>query len=128
MQHTRCAGFAIRAALFYFTIMGVCQGIRAQSEMRFRLVHNTLIVVSLQGDEGPSFDFILDTGADTSIVDPSIAPGLLAPSSDRVQQTTLAGVQTLTRGTLRTLSLGAVEVQNLEVLVQDLSGLRKVDL
>ena len=33
----------------------------------------------------------------------------------------------MTRGTLRTLSLGAVEVQNLEVLVQDLSGLRKVD-
>jgi predicted aspartyl protease len=127
MKNGWCAGFAIRVALFYFTIAWVCQAIRAQSETRFELVHNTLIVVSLMaGNEGP-FDFVLDTGADTSIVDPLIAPRLLAPSTDRVQQTTLAGVQALTRGSLRSLSLGAAEVKNLEVLVQDLSELRKMD-
>jgi predicted aspartyl protease len=44
-----------------------------------------------------------------------------------VRQTTLAGVQTLTRGSMRTLAVGPVQVKNLEVLVQDLTELRKLD-
>jgi predicted aspartyl protease len=127
MKNTRYSGLAIRVALFYFTLAGTCQSIHAQSEIRFRLVHNTLIVVSLMaGEEGP-FDFVLDTGADTTLVDPSIVPRLSLVSPDRVQQTTLAGVQTLTCGSIRTLSAGPAQAGNLAVLVQDLSELRKLD-
>jgi hypothetical protein len=46
MKNTRCAGFAIRVALLYFTLAGVCQNMEAQSEIRFRLVHDAIIVVS----------------------------------------------------------------------------------
>jgi predicted aspartyl protease len=127
MKNTPYAGLAIRVALFYFTVAGVCQNIQAQSEVHFRLVHDTLIVASLMaGEEGP-FEFVLDTGADTTIVDPSIAPKLSLVPLDRVQQTTLAGVQTLTRGSIHTLSAGPVHVENLPVLVQDLTELRKLD-
>jgi len=127
MKNTRYSGLAIRVALFYFTLAGTCQSIHAQSEIRFRLVRNTLIVVSLMaGEEGP-FDFVLDTGADRTLVDPSIVSRLSLVSLDRVQQTTLAGVQTLTRGSIHTLSAGPVHVENLLVLVQDLTELRKLD-
>jgi predicted aspartyl protease len=127
MKNGRYAGLAIRVALFYFIAAVVCQSIQAQSEIRFRLVHDTLVVVSVMaGEEGP-FDFVLDTGADTTIVDPSIAPKLSLAPLGSVQQTTLAGVQTLARGSIRALSAGPVHVENLPVLVQDLAELRKMD-
>ena len=127
MKHKLDLGLAVRAALFYFTLAGVCQSIWAQGEVPFRTVKNTLIIMALTANgEGP-FDFVLDTGADTTIVDQSLAVKLSLPSLSRVQQTTLAGVQTLDRGSMQTLSAGPVKVENLPVLVQDLSELRKLD-
>jgi predicted aspartyl protease len=95
--------------------------------MRFRLVRNTLIVVSLATGKAGPFDFVLDTGADTTIVDPSVAVKLSLVPLSRIQQTTLAGVQTLTVSSVPTLAAGAAHVENLPVLVQDLSELRKID-
>jgi predicted aspartyl protease len=127
MKKATFARLAVRAALFYFTLGGICQSIEAQSEIRFRLVHNTLIVVSLMaGREGP-FDFVLDTGADTSIVDPSIAAKLSLLPLDQTDQTTLAGVQTLRRGSIPILSIGPAQAKNVTVLVQDLSEIHKLD-
>jgi predicted aspartyl protease len=76
--------------------------------------------------QGP-FDFVLDTGADTTIVDLSLAQRLSLAPLAIVQQTTLAGAQTLTRSSMGTLSLGTAMVERLQVLVQDLAELRKVD-
>ena len=127
MKNTSYAGLAIKVALFYLIAAGVCQSIQAQSEVRFRLAHDTLIVVSLMANEEGPFDFVLDTGADTTIVDPSIVPRLSLVPLDSQQQTTLAGVQTLTRGSMRILKVGPTQVGNLVVLVQDLAELRKLD-
>jgi predicted aspartyl protease len=76
--------------------------------------------------EGP-FDFILDTGADTTVVDSSLASKLSLASLNRVQQTTLAGAQALAVSSMPNLAAGTAQVENLPVLVQDLSGLRKID-
>jgi predicted aspartyl protease len=127
MKKTLSAGLAIRVALFYFIVAGACQSIQAQSEVRFRLVHDTLIVVSLTADRQGPFDFVLDTGADTTIVDPSLASKLSLVSLSRAQQTTLAGIQTLTVSSMATLAVGPAHVENLPVLVQDLGELRKMD-
>jgi predicted aspartyl protease len=127
MKNTRCAGFAIRVALLYFTLAGVCQIMQAQSEIRFRLVHDAIIVVSLTADEQGPFDFVLDTGADTTIVDPTLAHQLSLVSLAPVRQTTLAGVQTLISSSLRTLAAGPARVNSLVVLIQDLAGLRGMD-
>ena len=99
MKNRSYVGLAIKVALFYFTLTGLSQSLRAQTELRFRLAHNTLVVVPVMaGTEGP-FDFVLDTGADTSVVDPSITRQLLMASAGSTEQTTLAGKQTLTTGT-----------------------------
>jgi predicted aspartyl protease len=127
MKNARWAGFAIRVALLYFTLAGVCQSMEAQSEIRFRLVHDAIIVVSLTADEQGPFDFVLDTGADTTIVDPALAHKLSLVSLAPVQETTLAGVQTLTSGSVRTLAAGRARVDNLVVLIQDLAELRRMD-
>ena len=128
MKNTWNAGLAIRIALFYFTAAGICQNVQAQSEVRFRQVRDCIIVVSVMADNKGPFDFVLDTGADTTIVDPSLASKLsLTPPPAGVQQTTLAGVRTLNRVSMATLAVGPAHVENLPVLVQDLAGLRKMD-
>jgi predicted aspartyl protease len=127
MRAARHTPLAIGVALVYFTLAGRCQNLPPKTELRLRLVQNTLVVVSLQVNGKSSFDFILDTGADTTIVDPSIAPELSLVSVDRVRQTTLSGVQVVTRSSMRHLSAGAVDVVDLPVLVEDLTMLRKMD-
>lgn len=127
MKTRSYAGLAIKVALFYFTLTGLSQSLRAQTELRFRLAHNTLVVVPVMaGTEGP-FDFVLDTGADTSVVDPSITRQLLMASTGSTEQTTLAGKQRLTAGRIHTLSIGSAQATDVSVLVQDLSELRQMD-
>lgn len=127
MKDRSYSGLILRAALLYFTVLGGCQSIRAQSKIHFRLVHNTLIVIPVMaGQDGP-FDFVLDTGADTTVVDPSIALRLSMASGGSVQQSTLAGVQTLRTGLIPNLSIRSVQAMDVPVLVQDLSQLRKMD-
>jgi predicted aspartyl protease len=126
MKNRWHATLALKLA-FYFTLVGVCQTAQAQSEIHFGLVHNALVVVPVMiGKEGP-FDFVLDTGANTGIVDPSIAGHVAMVAIDTVPQTDLAGMRTLTRGLLPSLSCGAMRVENVEVVVKDLSELRKFD-
>jgi hypothetical protein len=127
MKKATLARLAVRAALFYFTLGAICQSIRAQSEMRFRLVHDTLVIVSLTANDQGPFDFVLDTGADTTIVDSSLANTLSLVSAGSLQQTTLAGIQTLTRSSIRSMAIGGGRVENVPVLVEDLGGLRNMD-
>jgi predicted aspartyl protease len=116
----------LKIAVFYFTLAGVCQ-IQAQSDIHFRLAHNALVVVPVMvGKEGP-YDFVLDTGANTSIVDPGIAAHLAMVPIDTVPQTTLAGIRALRRGFVPALSIGAMHVESVEVVVKDLSELRNLD-
>jgi len=127
MKIKSSAGLAVKIALFYCTLAGFCQSIHAQTEMQFRLVRNTVIVVPLMaGGEGP-FDFVVDTGADTTIVDPSLADKLTLSTMTRIQQTTLAGSQAASVSRIASLGSGEVQVKNLPVLVQDLAELHKVD-
>jgi predicted aspartyl protease len=127
MKHATHAGLAIKIATFYFIVAATCHTIQAQSEVRFRTVHGTLAVVAVMANQQGPFDFILDTGADTTIVDPCLASKLSLVSLSRAQQTTLAGVQSLTVSSLATLAAGPAHVENLPVLVQDLNELRKMD-
>jgi predicted aspartyl protease len=114
-------------AVFYCTFAGYCHRVQAQSEVRFRLVHDTLIVVSMKVADQGSFDFVLDTGADITIVDRSVANAVSLVSRGSVEQTTLAGGRTLIRSSVRRMVMGPGSVKNLPVLVEDLSDLRKMD-
>jgi predicted aspartyl protease len=127
MKKPTFAQLATRMILIGVTVAGVCERLQAQREIHFRLANNNLIVVSLKnGKEGP-FDFILDTGADTTIVDNSIAGKLGFAALDTIKQSTLAGSQTVERGTIASLSAGPVQADHLLVLVEDLAAVRRID-
>jgi predicted aspartyl protease len=80
----------------------------------------------MANDQGP-FDFVLDTGTNTTVVDPSVARQLSLTAIDRIQLNTMSGVQTLTRSALHTLSAGPAHAENVEVLVQGLAEFRQLD-
>jgi predicted aspartyl protease len=127
MKEKTLAGLVTRIALFYFTAATVCHTVCAQSEVRFRQVSGTLIVVSMTANDKGPFQFVLDTGADTTILDPSLAAQLSLAPLGHTQQTTLAGAQNLVVASLPALAVGPARVQNLPVMIQDLAGLRKMD-
>jgi predicted aspartyl protease len=127
MKNTQIAAFAISVALSYSSAAGVCQSLQGQPEIRFRLVRNTVIVISLMANDQGPFAFVFDTGADTTIVDPSLASKLSLVPLRRIQQTTLAGVQALPVSLVATLAAGPAHANGLPVLIQDLSELRKLD-
>jgi predicted aspartyl protease len=126
MKTPQCVCVAAKVVLLFLAMSGAGQSLWAQSEVRFRLV-NHLIVVSLKSSQAGPFDFVLDTGADTTVVDPSIASRLSFVPLGGIRQTTLSSVQTVTRGSIPSLSAGSAQVDNVDVLIQDLSVLRKID-
>jgi predicted aspartyl protease len=127
MKNTTLAKFGIKVAVFYFSLAGFCQTIHAQSEIKLRLVHDTVVVVSMMANDQGPFDFVLDTGTNTTVVDPSVAHQLSLAAIDRIQLNTMNGIQTLTRSSLHTLGAGPAHAENVEVLVQDLAEFRQLD-
>ena len=104
-----------------------CQVVRADSPQRFRLVWDYLIVVPVfVNGEGP-FDFLLDTGANTTLIDAGLAARLGLQPIDRISLVTAAGAQTLVRARLRSLTLGGRTLAGVEVLSADTRDLRLVD-
>jgi Aspartyl protease len=128
MKNTQYGGFVAKVLLLSLAVGGARQSLWAQSEVHFRIVNNSLVVISVKSTQAGPFDFLLDTGADTTVVDSSIASRLSLVPTDRIRQTTLSGIRTVTCGFLRNLSVGSVQVENLYVLTQDLRELRKIDV
>ncbi|MBZ5504154.1 MAG: aspartyl protease family protein [Acidobacteriia bacterium] len=113
--------------LFYVSVAAACPAASAQQQEQFRLVHDTFTVVSLQMNDLGPFDFILDTGTDTTLVDPRLASLLSLAPLDRMTLTTPVGKQVLVRSSLRRVALGSAAVSDVEVLVEDMPELRKLD-
>jgi predicted aspartyl protease len=65
---------------------------------------------------GP-FEFLLDTGTETSLIDPSLARDLRLSGTDHLTLYTPNGAKALVRGYLSTVTLGALSRSALEVLV-----------
>ncbi len=127
MQNTPNTRLEIKVLLALMVLAGTSKGLAAQTELHFRTVNDNLIVASLQSGQKEDFDFILDSGADTTIIDPSIEAKLGFQAIDRIPQTTLSGVQMVTRGSIGSLAAGSAQTDHLVVLVEDLSALRRID-
>jgi predicted aspartyl protease len=96
----------------------------AKAKVGFELYRDYLIV--LRGSAGPvkGLNFLLDTGATPSVLDARVAAKLglqVAPEKVAVLNGNVAGG----RSTMPSLEVGPLRRDNLPVLVQDLSFLRK---
>jgi predicted aspartyl protease len=118
---------AIALVAFILLLAAPCRTASAQSSVHLQLVHDAFIIVPVSADDEDPVYFLFDTGADTTIVDTALAKKLSLVALQTIQQTTVTGSQQVTVGLLVKLAVGPAQLPNLPVLVEDLSGLRRMD-
>jgi predicted aspartyl protease len=98
-----------------------------QSTLRYReaLGHAVVVPVYLNG-RGP-FDLVLDTATRFTTLDPGLADELGLEPLGQVRLVTLAGSGSATRARLHRLSLGRVELTEVEVLCAEVPVLSAAD-
>ena len=101
--------------------------VRADSTVKFKLIQNHWVVLPiLVNGKGP-FDFLLDTGANVTMMTPELAKQLTIRPIARVSLVTVAGSQIVPYSLLPGLSLGPQTVENIEVIYSDLSEMRSLN-
>jgi predicted aspartyl protease len=107
---------------------GVCifadQPDARRSPIRFKLERNFLITVPVFVNGAGPFDFMLDTGTNTTILHPEFARQLGLRPIDRLLLVTVAGSRAVPRSRLERLTLGPRTVTGVEVLWTDLGEIR----
>jgi predicted aspartyl protease len=98
------------------------------ASLRFRLINGSRIIVPVEINHTGPYDFLLDTGAQITVVDPSMAEelDLKIPGAARFAG---VGFHTSTSvGRINLLAVGSKSVADNLVVVQDLAGFKTVGL
>jgi len=85
-----------------------------------------MIVSVSVNDRGP-FDFLVDTGTNTTLIDPELATELGLQPKDHLQLASLASATNVPRYYLHTFRVGAASISNLEALAMPLPQLTALD-
>jgi len=92
-----------------------------------RTINGYLMVVSVSiNDRGP-FDFLVDTGTNTTLIEPALADELALTPKDRLQLASLGSAASVPRYYLQTFRVGPASVSNLEALALPLKQLTALD-
>jgi predicted aspartyl protease len=92
-----------------------------------RTLNGYLMVVSVSiNDHGP-FDFLVDTGTNTTLIQPALAEELRLTPKDQLQLASLANSTGVPRYYLQTFRVGPASVSNLEALAVALPQLTALD-
>ena len=92
-----------------------------------RVIQGYLMVVSVNiNDQGP-FDFLVDTGTNTTLIDPALAKQLAIHPKDRLQLSSLAKSTAVPRYFLQKFNAGPASISNLEALAVPLPQLAALD-
>jgi hypothetical protein len=97
------------------------------SAIHFRSPRGFSIVVPVYVNGSGPFEFLLDTGATVTVVDPELLKSLRLDVIGRGTNATLTGTTTMLLAVARTVSVGSVTENNVQVGVRDLAGLRALD-
>jgi hypothetical protein len=97
------------------------------SAIHFRSPRGSSIVVPVYMNDSGPFDFLLDTGSTITIIDPELLRSLRLDVIEGGTVTTLAGKTPIPLAVARTVNVGPVTQNKVELGVRDLAGLRQVD-
>jgi Aspartyl protease len=99
----------------------------ANTALPVRTLNGYLMVVSVSiNDHGP-FDFLVDTGTNTTLIEPALAEELALTPKDRLQLASLGSSTSVPRYYLQTFRVGPASVSNLEALALPLKQLTALD-
>jgi predicted aspartyl protease len=92
-----------------------------------RTVRDYLMVTGVTVNDTGPFDFLIDTGTTTTLIEPELAADLALVPVDRIALTSLSNSVAVPRYFLKTLAAGKASVAHLEVLATPLPELRALD-
>ena len=119
-------GLAALGLLFLIYAQGP-RVVQAEGAVRLRLLGGRLVVVPVYlNDQGP-FDFLLDTGTNSTILTPELAARLGLRPVDRVTLITVGGERDVPRALLHKVAVGGSTSADVEALVSGLEQVRKLD-
>jgi len=99
----------------------------SNTTLSVRTLSGYLMVVSVSiNDRGP-FDFLVDTGTNTTLIAPELAMELGLTPKDKLQLASLASSATVPRYYLQTFRVGPASIANLETLAVPLPQLAALD-
>src|SRR6476469_9818040 len=97
------------------------------THLRVRTISGYLMVVSVSiNDRGP-FDFLIDTGTNTTLIDPQLATELGLQPKDMLKLASLASATEVPRYYFQTFRVGPASVSNQEALAVALPQLTALD-
>jgi predicted aspartyl protease len=99
----------------------------ANTHLRVRILAGYLMVVGVSiNDRGP-YDFLIDTGTNTTLIDPQLATELGLQAKDRLKLASLASATDVPRYYFQTFRVGPASVSNQEALAVPLPQLTAFD-
>lgn len=101
------------------------RAIAEKNSVPFRLAGSAqpLILLPVSVDSAPARDFILDTGAGTSVLTPEFARELDVPVTGTKEGQTAGGKVTIQLGRVESIAVGQALCRELDVAIMDLSHL-----
>lgn len=118
---------ALKFILFALLCALTGQTADARSPVNFRLVKGCFVVIPVRVNGAGPFDFLLDTGTNTTLITPELARRLGLSAAGQVSLITPSGATATPRAVLDSLALGTKSVERLEVLYDGLPGVRSAD-
>lgn len=99
----------------------------AKTKLKFRLTAGAqpLLIVPVRVNGAGPFDFILDTGAGTSLLSPELAQSLQIESTGTKQGHTAGGLVSALLATSDSLTVGEINREDVDVAIVDLTSIAR---
>jgi predicted aspartyl protease len=107
--------------------LGASTSAEADSHFSARSVNDYLMVIGVSINGSQPFDFLIDTGTNTTLIDPDLATELKLNPVDRMSLTTLCDARTVIRYYADNVRIGTASVGHVELLGAPLTELRSLD-
>jgi predicted aspartyl protease len=109
-----------------FVIVCLMAFTQISANVKFKLIRDYLIVIPVIVNGAGPYEFMLDTGTNTTLISTEFARQLNLRPIDRVVLVTITGSHVVPRAQIESLSVGLKSAQKLEVLISDLREVRSV--
>lgn len=100
--------------------------ILAADSVKFKLMREYIIVIPVTVNGAGPYEFLLDTGTNTTLMSNEFARRIGLRPVDRVSLLTVSGTKIVLRSHLESIAVGSKSVANLEVLFSELREVRSV--
>ena len=118
------------ALLLIISVVFVCMHANTMAQVNdalpFKLIRHQMIVIPVTINGVGPFEFLLDTGTNTTLIEPELAKELGLRPVDRIMLTTVAGEQAVPRAFLRRLAVGPARSEQVETLITEMPSLHKL--